>query len=60
MTKRINYICNECGSSDVLLDAWAEWDVSQQDWVLFDTLSQAYCRRCDGEARLQEVTLQEA
>lgn len=60
MVRRVNYICPECGSSDVLLDAWAEWDATLQDWVLHDTLTHAYCRRCDGETRLQEVVLESA
>lgn len=57
MAKRINYVCGECGSSKVLLDAWAEWDSEKQDWVLFDTLTGAFCRECDSETNLIEVKL---
>ena len=58
MAKRVTYICGECGSSDVLMDAWAEWDARAQEWVLHDTLTNSFCGRCDGETRLIEIELE--
>jgi hypothetical protein len=57
MTKRIGYVCSYCGSSAVLLDAWAEWDAARQDWVLAETSTTEFCRECDEETRLTEVEL---
>jgi hypothetical protein len=39
------------------MDAWADWDAEQQDWVLHDTLTEAFCRKCDGETHLLKVEL---
>lgn len=57
MPKRVSYVCRHCGSSDVLTDAWAAWNAEKQDWVLHDTLTEAFCRHCDGETSLVEVEL---
>lgn len=60
MKARITFVCNMCGGSKVLLDAWAEWDLAIQEWVLSDTLTHAFCEDCDDETRLIEVELAEA
>jgi hypothetical protein len=57
MEKRVGYVCAYCGSSAVLMDAWAAWDAERQDWVLHDTLTEALCQQCDGETSLIEVEL---
>ena len=38
MDKRVGYVCSFCGSSAVLMDAWAVWDTEEQDWESHDTL----------------------
>ena len=53
----VTYVCNTCGSDDVSRDAWAEWDVKSQDWVLRTAFDYAHCHRCDSEMSLQEVEL---
>ena len=57
MEKRIGYVCCYCGSNSILMDAWAEWDTESQEWILSDTLVQAYCQQCDGETSLIDVEL---
>ena len=32
--KKIKKVCSLCGSEDVLIDAYAQWDVDKQDFVL--------------------------
>ncbi len=53
--KRLAMICSTCGSDDVSRDAWADWDVRQQDWVLRVAFDNAHCHRCDCETSLVEV-----
>lgn len=49
-------VCTSCGSDDVVVDAWAEWNVPKQQWQLAETFeSTAYCRNCDGECSIREV-----
>lgn len=45
-------ICSECGSDDVLMDAYARWDVDAQEWVLNSTHDDTVCERCEGECSL--------
>ncbi|MBX3560864.1 MAG: hypothetical protein KF780_03530 [Sphingomonas sp.] len=57
---KVAFTCSLCGGSDVLLDAWARWDIEAQDWLVADTLTQAYCRGCDGETSLVKREIAEA
>jgi len=50
-------VCSTCGSDDVSRDAWANWDVKAQEWVLGAVFDHAHCHRCDGETSLTEVQL---
>lgn len=53
-------VCGTCGSEDVLSDAYAEWDVGKQEWVLSATFDKgAYCNNCDGECRIKAIPLME-
>lgn len=54
---RIRIVCRTCGSSLVTRDAWAEWDVDAQDWVLASVYDYAFCHRCGEETRIEEVPL---
>ncbi len=55
MKPRIKMVCKECGSDDVLCDAYAVWDVDTQQWEVANTFDKgAYCNECDGETRLEQ------
>ena len=56
--KRVTYVCNMCGGNTVTRDAWAEWDVDEQDWVLGAAFDYAYCHDCQEETRLEEVEVE--
>lgn len=49
-------VCKEC-KSDVVFDAWSEWDELKQDYVLANTFDFCFCRECDGETTYEEVEL---
>jgi hypothetical protein len=55
--KRYAMVCNSCGSDEVSRDAWADWDVKNQQWVLGSVFDYGHCHNCDGETRLIEVEL---
>jgi len=48
------YRCERCGSVAVTRDAWAEWDVEGQRWVLCDLFDFAFCHTCHRETKLAE------
>ena len=63
MSTGIVYVCDECESDRVLIDATAVWNVAQQKWVLGDTFdfSREYrphrCLECGDETNLVERPL---
>jgi len=52
---RIRMVCTHCGSEDVRLDAWAEWDFDNQQWTLGETYDHAHCHKCEGETSIDEI-----
>ena len=54
---RIDIICGECGGGNVMRDAWAVWDLEEQDWVLGAVFDAGHCDDCEREARLEETEL---
>ena len=50
-------ICAYCGSTNVVKDAWAEWDIENQEWQLQDTYDDAYCITCDGETSIEWIEI---
>lgn len=39
-------VCERCGSEMVTRDAWAEWNVERQEWVLSAVFDYAFCHNC--------------
>jgi hypothetical protein len=60
MAKMVKMICGNCGSERVLRDAYAEWDIASQTWILQNVFDDAVCEstECDGkETRIEEVEI---
>ena len=55
--KRYAMVCDECGSDEVSRDAWADWDIEKQEWVLGAVFDDARCHKCGCETSLVEVEL---
>jgi hypothetical protein len=51
---RTEYGCERCGALAVTRDAWAEWRVDLQAWVLAEIFDFAFCHQCHRETRLVE------
>lgn len=56
--QRMTMVCAHCGSDNVRRDAFAEWDIDNQDWVLSHTFDDAYCEACEGETSIDEKPIQ--
>ncbi len=54
MSDKKQMVCGTCGSDDVVRDAWAEWDVDEQRWVLRTEFDEAYCVSCDAATKIEE------
>ncbi len=49
-------VCSECASDDVLNDAYAEWDMDSQSWIIQQVFDKGtICQDCGGETSLDWV-----
>ena len=55
---RIQIVCGTCGSTLVSRDAWADWNAKTQEWVLGAVFDYGHCHDCEGESRLEELSLE--
>lgn len=55
---KVQILCRNCGSTDVSRDAWSDWDVAAQAWLLRIVFDHAHCHACDGQTRLIEAPLE--
>ena len=53
----VKKVCRHCGSTDVLIDAWAKWDEETQKWVLDSVYENTICETCDGETQIKDEPL---
>ena len=55
------YVCEDCGSDDVLGDAHAQWSSTAQRWELVNSFPSTddFCASCDGQTKGQEIPLWE-
>lgn len=49
---QVRKVCKECGSDNVVKDAWASWDEETQMYVLEDFFDYEFCKDCDGETTI--------
>jgi uncharacterized OB-fold protein len=53
----IDKVCDKCGSDQVRLLAWMEWDVEQQRWrISMDGTEEdrVWCKECESETQIYE------
>ena len=46
------FICSNCGSDQVVSDAWAEWSIETQQWELGEVFDHTFCLACETECGL--------
>ena len=56
-SKRVTYVCDSCGSTNVISDASTKWDVATQQWIIVGHYDSAECVDCEEERHLIEVEL---
>lgn len=52
---KIRMTCSDCGSENVLRDAWASWNVETQEWELGQVFDEAFCEQCEGACKIGEI-----
>ncbi|MCB2061022.1 MAG: hypothetical protein R3E09_00395 [Novosphingobium sp.] len=53
----VRKICKGCRSETVTRDAWAEWDVERQEWVLGSLFDYAFCHNCASRTQIEDVAV---
>ncbi len=53
----IQILCENCGSTHVTRDAWAEWSEEKQEWQLGAVFDDGFCHKCGGNQTLIERPL---
>jgi hypothetical protein len=48
-------ICSLCGSENVVLDAYAEWNSEQGAWVLRSVYEESHCEACDSSTDILTI-----
>jgi hypothetical protein len=56
---KIKKTCSECGTEDILFDAWAQWNSGRQEYFLVDVYPKAICSNCGGECGVNETQIEE-
>ena len=52
--KKKKLICTVCGSTDILVDAYAQWNETTQKFELFETFDKGhFCNNCEGECSVK-------
>lgn len=59
MHKAEKPVCTVCGSDDIRRDAYAEWSVEKQEWILVTVFDNTDCEKCGGECSIDWVPLDE-
>ena len=54
-----NYVCRHCKSENILIDAYAQWNVAAQDYVITTIFDNAECIDCGGQTQIEEINLTE-
>ena len=48
----LTFVCSNCGSDDIVSDAWAEWSIETQQWQLGQVFDQTFCLACESDCSL--------
>lgn len=56
----IKIVCSDCGSENVMRDAWAVWNAETQEWELGSVFDQGFCDDCQCESSLEEQPMTES
>lgn len=56
MTKKVKYVCRDCKSDNVSVDAYVDWNQEKQEWCdIRATYDDATCHECGDSTKLIEV-----
>ena len=55
---RIDIVCTECGSNDVILSAGVRWDTETQEYEVMNVHDRShYCADCGNDCDIKEMPI---
>lgn len=54
---KINIVCEKCGGTNIQHDAYANWDIDKQEFVLSAMARHNYCNDCEKEIDCKEIPI---
>ena len=51
LTKRVRPVCDQCGSDDIRIEAYIEWNAMKQDWKLKEVTDNIVCCSCGHDCK---------
>ena len=51
LAKKVRPVCDHCGSSDIRIEAYVEWNASKQDWKLKEVTDNIVCNDCGKDCK---------
>ena len=52
-----NYICKKCEKENIYREAFLEWSVRDQEWLIETTGDEFFCYNCQDTVDVEEVIL---
>lgn len=49
LARKVKPVCDHCGSSDIRVEAFIEWNAAKQDWKLKEVTDNIVCCDCGRE-----------
>lgn len=56
MNSRHHYICTNCNSTNIMHDAWAQWNPTKHSFELVNVYDDKFCAECETSYRYLEPT----
>lgn len=58
---KVRKVCKECGSDEVVVDAWAKWNEETQLYDIVENVFELeYCINCEGETTIIDEEINDA
>jgi len=51
LAKKVRPVCDQCGSDDIRIDAFVEWNISKQDWKIKEVTDFIVCNDCGRDCK---------
>jgi hypothetical protein len=51
LAKKVKPVCNHCGSEDIRIEAFVEWNAAKQAWNVREVTDNIVCNECGKDCK---------